>query len=127
MEEIKNNERGFVGIWIPAAIWNAEDLLIAEKFVLAEINSFSKTKFGFFASNAWLADFMGLSKSRVSQILSKLRDLKYIDVTYSYKSHSPKEVDKRYITINHVKVFLTDESKEYRKSVFDELKKEFGN
>jgi hypothetical protein len=64
----------FTGIWIPAEIWNSKDYSLTEKVFIVQINQLSINNGYMSASNAYLADFFDLSKSRVSHILSGLSD-----------------------------------------------------
>lgn len=86
--------RGFKGIWIPKEIWVSKELSMQEKIFLAEIHSLDNEN-GCIASNAYFAEFFGLSKSRVSAIISSLCSKGYCKVTLTYKDN--KEVDKRVI------------------------------
>lgn len=69
-------ERKFKGIWIPAELWKSKELSLQEKCLIAEIDSFTL----FFMSNKALADFMGVSKRRVQQILMGLSEKGIVDV-----------------------------------------------
>ena len=69
-------ERKFKGIWIPAALWESKELTLQEKCLIAEIDSFTV----FFMSNKVLADFMGVSKRRVQQIIMGLSERGIVDV-----------------------------------------------
>jgi hypothetical protein len=69
-------ERKFKGIWIPATLWESKELTLQEKCLIAEIDSFTV----FFMSNKALADFMGVSKRRVQQIIVELSERGIVDV-----------------------------------------------
>ena len=86
--------RGFKGIWIPKEIWESKDISMQEKVFLAEIHSLDNEN-GCIASNAYFAEFFGLSKSSVSRVVSSLSKKGLIDVKLLYKPN--KEVDKRVI------------------------------
>lgn len=73
-------KRDFKGIWIPAEIWLAADLSIMEKLFLVEIDSLDNEK-GCFASNAYFAEFFGISTRRVSEIINELVSKKMISST----------------------------------------------
>ena len=90
--------RNFKGIWIPAHIWLDENINLTEKCLLAEIDSLSDID-GCFASNQYFADFFGLSKDRISKLISGLRKKGYITVELIYKEGTC-EVDKRIIKAN---------------------------
>lgn len=62
------------GIWIPNAVWESKDLSIQEKALLAKIHGFKEC----FASNGYLADFLGLSVTRVKALIKSLDDKGYI-------------------------------------------------
>jgi hypothetical protein len=74
--------RSFTGIWIPATLWLNEDLEIIEKVMLIEIESLDKD-FGCVASNAYFAGFFKRKPNRISQIIKKLFDLGYLNISYS--------------------------------------------
>lgn len=99
----EKQKREFKGVWIPAKIWLAEDLSIQEKVFLAEIESLDG-KEGCFATNSYFSNFFKLSKTRCSQIITNLREKKYIDIIYKYKENS-KEIEKRTIKVNKLKYF----------------------
>ena len=86
--------RGFKGIWIPKEIWESKEMSMQEKVFLAEIHSLDNEN-GCIASNAYFAEFFGLSKSSVSRVVSSLSKKGLIVVTLLYKDN--KEVDKRII------------------------------
>ena len=77
---IKQN-RSFKGVWIPKEIWLAEDLSPIEILVLTEIQSLDNDE-GCTASNSYLAGFFGVTRQRISQIISSLKDKKYIKISY---------------------------------------------
>ena len=70
----ENLNHEFKGVWIPATIWLNTDLSIQEKMLLVKIDSFKEC----FASNQYLADFMGLSVPRVKAIIGNLRKLEFV-------------------------------------------------
>ena len=89
--------RDFKGIWIPKDIWLSKDLTIQEKVFLAEIDSL-EGKDGCFASNAYFAEFFGLSKERVRKIISSLVEKGYITNELIYKEGT-EEVEKRILRV----------------------------
>ncbi len=96
--------RDFRGIWIPKEIWLNKDLSTNEKVLLAEIESLGGSSDGCFASNKYFADFFGLSKDRISRLVSGLKDKGYITVELVYKEGTC-EVDKRIIKLNPYSYF----------------------
>ena len=95
--------RAFQGVFMPRCIWLNNELKPSEKMLLTEINSLDTQK-ECFASNDHFTTFLNVSKGRVSQMISHLKDLKYINVKLIYKPHS-KEIDKRVITVNQQKFY----------------------
>ena len=89
-------EREFLGVWIPKEIYLHKGLTPTEKLLMAEIASFSKNGVCF-ASNEHFAEFLGISKSHVSRLVSKLVKLQLVTVDFTYKENS-KEIDKRIIS-----------------------------
>ncbi|SEN71911.1 hypothetical protein SAMN05216404_106181 [Nitrosospira multiformis] len=77
-----DTKRNFQGVWIPAAIWLDRSLSITEKVMLVEINSLESSDRGCYASNDHFSEFFGLSKSRVSELISGLaaKDLVRVDL-----------------------------------------------
>lgn len=77
-----DTKRNFQGVWIPAAIWLDRSLSITEKVMLVEINSLETSDRGCYASNDHFSEFFGLSKSRVSELISGLasKDLVRVDL-----------------------------------------------
>ena len=64
-------QRDFKGIWIPAEIWLNKSLSFFEVILLAEIDSLAKDE-GCSASNAYFAEFLGVSETYVSKAISSL-------------------------------------------------------
>lgn len=93
-------ERDFKGVWIPKDLWLSKDLTTQEKVLLVEIDSLSKTERGCFASNEYLAEFLGLSKERARKILASLIDKGYVKSEMEYKGET-KEIARRclFVTI----------------------------
>jgi hypothetical protein len=71
------HNREFRGIWIPAEIWLADELNALEKILLVEVNSLDNER-GCIAGNDYFAGFLGVTTIRVSQMIKKLKDEKYI-------------------------------------------------
>lgn len=88
-------ERDFKGVWIPKEIWINNELGWTEKLLLVEIHSLEKNR-ECYATNKYFADFFNLSKSRISKMISKLCEKKYIQIELIYKENS-KEIEKRII------------------------------
>ena len=90
------NERGFLGVWIPKEIYLHKGLTPTEKLLLAEITCLHASG-TCFASNQHFADFLGISKSQVSRLITKLARMNFILVEITY-IEGTKEVDKRFLT-----------------------------
>lgn len=89
------NNRNFKGVWIPAEYWLDENLTIMEVVLITEIESLDGDN-GCFASNKHFADFLGVTAGRASQLIKKLAEKGYIQVSY-------KTVDN--VTQRTIKVF----------------------
>ena len=72
-------ERDFKGIWIPREIWLASELTLLEKIFLVEIDSLDNDQ-NCYASNAYFAEFFGISKGRCTQIIKSLEAKKFIQI-----------------------------------------------
>lgn len=70
-------DRRFQGIFIPAEVWTDKRLNAIEKMVLMEIYSLD-IEDGCFASNQYLADFCQCSERKISDSITKLKDLGYV-------------------------------------------------
>lgn len=88
-------KRIFPGVWIPASMWNREDLSLMEKALWAEI-SVLQGKEGCFASNEYFAKFFKCSKKAIEKNLSNLRKKKVI---YTSKFDGRKR---------HIKISITE-------------------
>lgn len=73
-------QRSFKGIWIPSEIWLDDRLTALDKIILAEIDSLDNEE-GCTASNDYLAEFCGCTKVKVSNAISKLKDLSLIELS----------------------------------------------
>ncbi|MCX2780402.1 helix-turn-helix domain-containing protein [Microbulbifer thermotolerans] len=75
--------RAFRGVWIPAELWLSRELSLQEKVMLVEIGSLSvDPDRGCYKSNKAFAEFFGITKGRVSQIIAALSDKGYIRISY---------------------------------------------
>lgn len=95
-EDFLKMQRDFKGIWIPKEIWLNENLGWSEKLLLVEIGSLANNG-ECFASNEYFAKFFGVSKDRISKMITKLKRLNLIEVGLIYKAGT-KEIDKRVLT-----------------------------
>lgn len=91
-----NMYRDFKGVWIPKEIWLDKELGWAAKLLLVEIDSL-QTNGECFATNEYFSKFLGLSKRRITKLISELSSKGCIDVEMVYKEGS-KQVEKRVIT-----------------------------
>lgn len=90
-------ERAFKGVWIPKEIWLSNNLTLQEKVFLVEISSLDNDE-GCFASNAYFADFFGLSKNRCSEVIKSLEKKNLISIDY-VRENGKKNIDKRVIKV----------------------------
>ena len=77
----KNRSEQDLGFMIPIEWWEAEDLSISEAILLTEIKRLS-TDNGCLETNAYFAKFMGLSKSRISELINQLKAKGYVRNDY---------------------------------------------
>lgn len=80
-----SNSRAFEGIWIPKDIWLSTELTLQEKVFYVEIKSLDN-EHGCFANNQYFADFFGLSKVRVSEVINSLVEKGYLISTVDQAS-----------------------------------------
>lgn len=73
--------RDFKGIWIPKHIWLDKNLSWTEKIILLEIHSFTSKEMECFFSNAYLAEFIGVSVPNITRSISSLIEKGYIEQT----------------------------------------------
>lgn len=72
-------DRDFKGVWIPKGIYLNKDLSWSEKILIIEIDSLDNTEEkGCFASNKYLAEFIGISESAMANMISKLKSKEFI-------------------------------------------------
>ncbi len=93
--EITNQQRDFKGMWIPAKFWLDPNLTIMEMCLIAEIDSLDINEKGCFKSNDSFSKFLGVSASRVSQIINGLKKKGFISIKYIYDVDHPKQITKR--------------------------------
>lgn len=83
------------GVWLDGGVWECEDLSLIEKHLIQKIKDLDNDK-GCTAMNAWFSDFLGVSKSRISQLVTSLKKKKLISIKLKFKG---KEVTGRVIRI----------------------------
>lgn len=71
-------QRDFKGVWIPKEIWLNAELSALDKVIFAEIDSLDNDDHCT-ASNEYLADFCQCSERKVSETISRLISLGYIE------------------------------------------------
>lgn len=72
-------QRDFKGVWIPREIWLNKELTALDKFIYTEVDSLDMGD-GCYASNKYLAEFCGCSERKVSDAVTKLKNLGLITV-----------------------------------------------
>ncbi len=80
---MSQKNRSVKGIYIPINVWSDKRMSCVEKMILAEVDSLDDGVRHCFASNGYLADFLGISVSTVQRALSALLKLGYIKITPS--------------------------------------------
>lgn len=73
-------DRDFKGVWIPKEVWLDNRLSMLDKGILTEIDSLDMSEAGCFASNEYLAEFCQCSERKVSESVSKLIQLGYLQM-----------------------------------------------
>jgi len=91
--------RYFKGIWIPKKLWFDANLTKIEMLLFVEIDSLTNNSVGCYASNQRFAKFMRMTSSRASQLITNLKEKKYIDIKLIHYPDNPKRVLKREITV----------------------------
>lgn len=89
------------GIWIPNEVWENPGLSIQEKALLARIHSFEEC----FASNQYLADFLGLSVTRTKELITSLCRSGYL---HREEERKGRMTVKRILSVDKVKYFGID-------------------
>lgn len=74
-----DESRAFRGVWIPAEVYLDERLSALEKIILVEIDSLSPDDGSCFASNEYLSAFCQCSTRKVSDAITKLISLGYVE------------------------------------------------
>tara|TARA_B100000963_G_scaffold235232_1_gene205606 strand:- start:562 stop:1026 length:465 start_codon:yes stop_codon:yes gene_type:complete len=103
---------------VPIEIAEDKSLKLNEKFILSEITTMQVYAGEFHATNQYLADLLGLSRSSISRIINDLRDRGYIK---SYQHYDPVDKFTHKRTL-HANVFLDCEVfKSHKKlKIFDQ-------
>jgi len=71
------------GLWVPRALLEAEGLGPSERMLLARINSLDQGERACFATNQALGQFLGLSPGRTRNMITKLKENKWLNASYS--------------------------------------------
>lgn len=71
--------RDFKGVWIPKEVWLDDRLTALDKVIFVEIDSLDDGETGCYASNQYLAEFCQCSVTKVSNAVTKLTELGYIE------------------------------------------------
>lgn len=77
-------QRKFLGIWIPAWMWETKELPIMEKIFFLEIQSLDNDQ-GCYASNAHFSKLFDVSKTHCSKIIKALEAKGWITIELQYK------------------------------------------
>jgi DNA-binding MarR family transcriptional regulator len=93
---ITNQKRDFKGIFIDKSLWLNPELSLQEICILREIMSLSTLKEGCFAGNQYFADFLGVSKTRISNLITELERRGFLTRKLKFAQGS-KRVETRYL------------------------------
>jgi|SRR6185369_12055647 len=74
--------RDFKGVWFPKEIWLNKGLSLVEKAILIEVDSLDMGGEHCFASNEYLAEFVGCSSDSVTRAIKKLVSEGFLTVEY---------------------------------------------
>lgn len=72
--------REFTGVFIPAHIWESNELTPAEKMMLGEIDALSKSKGYCYASRSHFAKWLQCGETNISNYFTKLQKLGFISI-----------------------------------------------
>src|SRR4249920_1650862 len=78
-------ERDFKGVWIPREVWLSTELSLMEKVLFVEIHSLDNER-GCFASNAYFAEFFGVSDRQIRNVIGGLKSKGFVVVTVRNKN-----------------------------------------
>ena len=78
-----NMSKKLKGVWIDGGVWECESLTLIEKHLIQKIKDLDNDK-GCTAMNGWFSAYLGVSKSRVSQLITSLKNKKFISVNLKY-------------------------------------------
>jgi hypothetical protein len=73
-----SQQREFTGVFIPAHIWESSELTPAEKMMLGEIDSLSKSKGYCYAGRSHFAKWLQCGETNISNYFAKLEKLGFI-------------------------------------------------
>ena len=91
-------KQNLTGVWIPIEILEIEGLNLNEKVLLSMVFNLDNEQ-GCYASNEYFARFLGVSKDRVSKIISGLSKKGYLKNQVIYK-RGTKCVEKRILKVS---------------------------
>lgn len=92
-------ERRFTGVFIPAKLYLDTNLKWIEKILIAEIEALTSETTPCKASNGHFARHLGVSKDRVSRLISKLIEQGYIFSKIKYKDNT-KQIEERWLFVD---------------------------
>lgn len=110
-------KRDFKGVWIPKKVWLDNRLNALDKVILVEIDSLDNGENGCYAGNQYLAEFCQCSDRKVTDAISKLKDLGYIEQSsfdgrtrilrsrlekFARQNSTFCEADKKYLRENNI-------------------------
>ena len=103
MKKKNSNEQPNYYAILPASVRYDNRLKANEKLLYSEITALSNKTGSCYATNKYFADLYEVEIETISRWISRLKELKYIDIEIIYKNDT-KEIDKRMIKINGVPI-----------------------
>ena len=96
-------QRDFKGVWIPREVWLSEELSLMEKVLFVEIHSLDNER-GCFASNAYFAQFFGMSIRQIAAHVAALKEKGFVTVTIENHNERTIRVTSKYNHANPQKM-----------------------
>ena len=104
IDQTSRNEFGLPNIVIPAEALFHPKLSSTEKILFGIINNLSATKDGCWACNRYLANFLNLKIQTISNAISTLKNLNFLEVTITQRSDG-MQVRRIFINKNYLKKY----------------------
>ncbi len=89
----------FTSVQVPVEIWFHKELTAIDKILLTEIVNLVKANNNCFKSNQAFSELLGVSKDRVTRLLSSLKDRGFIEIKMEYKTGT-KQIIRRTVSLS---------------------------